>query len=104
MDAELSARMATVLLKLVAVILFCTAVVYPQSERLIVRGEIRDQHEDLIVGARVSLTDPNKLSREVISDVNGAFRFGGLEPGRYELSIVAVGFSGHVETFSMRPD
>ncbi|HEV7373385.1 MAG TPA: TonB-dependent receptor [Pyrinomonadaceae bacterium] len=92
------------LFNLIAIIIVCTVVVYPQTRSHVVQGEVKDQHGDLLVGAKVSLTNEQNSTREAISDTRGAFRFSDLAEGRYELVIIFAGFSEHTETLMLRSD
>ncbi len=87
--------------RLITGIILCAVAVWPQAERGVVRGEVKDQHGDLIVGAAVSLRDERNSTREVISDNRGAFRFNDLQEGSYELNVAATGFAVHTETITL---
>ena len=60
----------------------------PQS----LEGEVMDPSGAVLVEARVSLTRVGMLPRESLTDASGAFRFGGLEPGAYQVTIARAGF------------
>jgi Carboxypeptidase regulatory-like domain len=66
---------------------------YSQSGGSTVRGTIRDPQGNLIAGATVNLTNPEKnFSRTQSTNQEGAYVFTAIPPGTYKLEIEAAGF------------
>jgi hypothetical protein len=73
------------------------SVAHAQTRLVELQGEVRDQLEAVIVGARVSLTDEHGFRREAFTGEQGRFRFSALPPGPHVLSVVAEGFAAHAQ-------
>lgn len=59
-----------------------------------ITGTVTDVNNDTLSGATVVLAGPDlKDPRTVVSDDNGFFQFGNLDPGTYNVSITATGFT-----------
>src|SRR5882672_1998318 len=60
----------------------------------VIEGTIGDSQGRAITGAEVSLTG-SLLAREIknSSDLTGAYRLGGLQPGTYQLRVTKSGFA-----------
>ena len=57
-------------------------------------GTVNDRQDKAIVAAKVSLRDQAKgLTRETVTDANGAFVFSPIAPSTYELTVERVGFA-----------
>ena len=83
-------------------ILFITPLGTPAAQRptspATVGGEVRDQTGAVVVAARIGIiqigtTDERANVHSASSDEQGRFRFGGLAPGTYRMSVAAEGFS-----------
>jgi hypothetical protein len=72
-----------------------------QARLFDVHGEVKDEHGDVIVGAIVSLVVAQGLTRAVVTDGQGRFRFSGLVGGSYKLNVSADGFSAHERTLDV---
>jgi len=60
-----------------------------------VSGEVTDTDDAAIPGARVTIElEGTKAARSQVADGMGVFRFEEVEPGRYDVRIVAKGFAG----------
>ena len=66
-----------------------------------IQGEVKDQRGDLIVGAKISLSEANNPARETVSDERGRFRLSGLTAGDYKLKVTATGFDAREETLTL---
>lgn len=58
-----------------------------------IRGEIADPRGQFVAGAIIRLEGTN---RETVTDRHGRFRFDGLEPGQYKLSVDYLGFENQI--------
>jgi hypothetical protein len=58
------------------------------------RGHVSDQVGAVIVGATVTLTDPNGKKTSAQTDNDGAYRFDGVANGVYTLSVQQRGLRG----------
>ncbi|MCI0485057.1 MAG: TonB-dependent receptor [Blastocatellia bacterium] len=72
-----------------------------QHEPIDLRGDVRDQHGDAIVGAKVSLVNSQGRSVEVITDDRGRFQVEDLAAGTYTFKVFAEGFASHDEKISL---
>lgn len=85
-----------VLLAGAALVWLCTPIALAQAGRVFaLRGEVKDQNGEVIVAARVSLTDERKVTRKTSSDQRGSFRLDNLSTGTYLLHIAAAGFGDY---------
>jgi len=67
---------------------------WSQSSNAVLTGTVLDEQEGVLADSKVTLSDPRKgLSRETVSDSNGAFVFSLIAPGSYELTVAHAGFS-----------
>ncbi len=57
------------------------------------KGTITDQLGSLVVGAKVTLRNARGVTTSAITNSAGVYEFRRLEPGSYELKVVAPGFS-----------
>jgi hypothetical protein len=65
-----------------------------QTSSAVLFGTVRDEQDKTIVSAKVMLTDQSKgLSKEAVTDANGAFVFSQIAPSTYELVVEHTGFS-----------
>jgi hypothetical protein len=69
-----------------------------QTQSPELKGEVKDQRDAVIVGAKVSLMRQGAATRATISDDQGRFRFSGLSSGSCALRIMAEGFATYEET------
>src|SRR4051794_19499800 len=57
------------------------------------KGAVTDQLGSLVVGAKVTVRNSRGVATSVTTNSSGIYEFRRLEPGFYELKIVAPGFS-----------
>jgi hypothetical protein len=67
----------------------------PQSSASIA-GTVLDLHQALVPGAHIALASEKNPDRTATADAEATFRLTGLEPGRYRLTITAVGLEPFV--------
>lgn len=80
------------LASLLALILAATTS-FAQSGGTTVRGTVRDPQNNLIAGATVTLTDPERnFTRTQQTNQDGAYVFQAIPPGTYRLEVAAQGF------------
>jgi len=73
-------------------LLLCTAG-YAQSGNSTVRGTVRDPQGNVVAGATVNLTNPEKnFNRTQSTNQEGAYTFNAIPPGTYKLEVEARGF------------
>jgi hypothetical protein len=66
---------------------------YAQSGGTTVRGTVRDPNGNLVSGATVTLTDPDRsFTRTQSTNQDGAYVFNAIPPGTYKLDVTAQGF------------
>ena len=66
---------------------------YGQSGNSTVRGTVRDPNGNLVSGANVNLTNPDRnFTRTQTTNEDGAYVFNGIPPGTYKLEVSAQGF------------
>jgi Carboxypeptidase regulatory-like domain/TonB dependent receptor len=65
----------------------------PGARTQAIVGQVTDEQEAVIVGAKVTITDARKSERSSNSDREGKFAFLGLEPGAYTITIRANNFT-----------
>lgn len=81
------------LLHLTLLLLFIASFGYAQSGGTSVRGTVRDPQNNLVSGANVTLTDPERnFIRTQSTNEDGAYVFTAIPPGTYKLEISAPGF------------
>lgn len=62
-----------------------------------IAGTVTAPDNNVIVGAVVTLiSEPSKPQRTVLTDGNGSFRFIGLEPGTFRITVTSTGFAAWV--------
>jgi len=77
---------------LLALLLVATSS-YGQSGNSTVRGTVKDPNGNLVSGANVTLTNPEKnFTRTQTTNEDGAYVFNGIPPGTYKLEVAAQGF------------
>ncbi|HEX5966499.1 MAG TPA: carboxypeptidase-like regulatory domain-containing protein, partial [Pyrinomonadaceae bacterium] len=80
------------LTSLLALLLIATTS-YGQSGNSTVRGTVRDPNGNLVSGANVTLTNPERnFTRTQTTNEDGAYVFTGIPPGTYKLEVAAQGF------------
>jgi len=81
------------LTSLLALLLVATTS-YGQSGNSTVRGTVRDPNGNLVSGANVTLTNPERnFTRTQTTNEDGAYVFNGIPPGTYKLEVAAQGFT-----------
>ncbi|HEU4713795.1 MAG TPA: carboxypeptidase-like regulatory domain-containing protein [Pyrinomonadaceae bacterium] len=66
---------------------------FAQSGGTTVRGTVRDPQGNLVAGANVTLTDPERnFTRSQSTNEDGAYVFTAIPPGTYKLEVSAPGF------------
>jgi len=74
-------------------ILVLSAAIYAQSGNSTVRGTVRDPQGNVVAGATVNLTNPDKnFSRTQTTNQEGAYIFNAIPPGTYKLDVESPGF------------
>src|SRR5258708_4531886 len=59
----------------------------------VVRGVVQDATRSIVPRAKVELRNQDtNITREATTSAEGSYFFGGIAPGRYELSVEAQGF------------
>ncbi|HEX8722425.1 MAG TPA: carboxypeptidase regulatory-like domain-containing protein [Pyrinomonadaceae bacterium] len=67
---------------------------YGQITRGSIAGTVRDESGAVVTGAAVTVTHPRtNVSRNAVTDENGFYRVGALDPGTYVVVIEGAGFS-----------
>src|SRR2546425_12111300 len=79
--------------RLFLILLLCTATVSAQQNTGGLKGRISDEFGGVIVGATVSATDANGVSKSATTNGEGAFTLAGLAPGKYTVRVAAQGFA-----------
>lgn len=75
-------------------LLSCAQAVFPQVDRAILNGTVRDATGAAIPNARVQVKAPQTgFTREVLTSSEGFYRFAALPVGTYDVSISKEGFS-----------
>jgi len=91
---------------LIAAILLVPQAVLAQSINGSVVGNVKDISDAVIAGAAVELINvETRQARQTATNSVGAFDFPTVQPGQYELKVIANGFSTQVQTgISVAPD
>jgi hypothetical protein len=67
-----------------------------------VRGKVTDASGSVVAGAIIMLApEGSQNGRTSVTDQDGSFHFTAVEPGRYSLTIVALGFADHAMDVSV---
>src|SRR5829696_8748128 len=80
-------------------ILCIASLFFAQQNTGALKGTVTDQLGSLIVGAKVTMRNSRGVITSATTNSAGVYEFRRLEPGTYELKVVAPGFS----TFEMKP-
>jgi hypothetical protein len=64
----------------------------------VVRGLVSDELGGVIVGATVSLTSEQGQTQTTVTDASGTYRFNGVAPGNYSITVAQTGFSTFQQT------
>ena len=75
------------------IVILSAALVAAQQARGTLRGLITDELGAAIVGANVTLTDPNGVQKKTTTNGEGVYNFAALTPGKYTLTAIAPGFA-----------
>ena len=74
-------------------ILIVSGVSFAQTGTSAVRGTVKDQQGNLVAGATVTLTNPEKnFSRTQTTSQDGTYVFSAVLPGTYKLDVESPGF------------
>ena len=74
-------------------LLLLSAAAYAQSGNSTVRGTVKDPQGNVVAGATVKLTNPDKnFSRTQSTNQEGTYIFNAIPPGTYKLDVEAPGF------------
>src|SRR5688572_6721853 len=97
--------------RLAAVLLLASVAVSPlaaQSTTGSIQGTVKDNQDALVPGATVTARNIDTgLTRTLMTEANGVYRFLNMPGGRYELTVELSGFSKHVRsgiTLSLNQD
>jgi catecholate siderophore receptor len=93
-------RAKQLLLLLVSAILITPAVAQEAQKKTPVRGKVVDQNRAAIPGADVSASGTGLPSSSAVTDRNGEFSLT-LEPGEYQVRVIAEGFSEVTHTVNL---
>ena len=76
-------------------ILLCAITVSTAAQQTTgtLKGAVTDQLDSLIVGATVTVKNPNGVVTSATSNSSGVYEFRRLTPGVYDLKIIAPGFN-----------
>src|SRR3989440_6803376 len=74
------------------ILLLCTATASAQQPTGGLKGRISDEFGGVIVGATVTATDANGVSKSATTNGDGAFTLAGLAPGKYTVRVSGPGF------------
>jgi Carboxypeptidase regulatory-like domain len=74
-------------------LLIMSAAAYAQSGGTTIRGTVKDPNGNVVAGATVSITDPEKnFTRTQSTNQDGGYVFTAVPPGTYRLDVTAPGF------------
>src|SRR5688572_22899763 len=86
-------RFGSLSLTSVLVLILLATSSYAQSGGSTVRGTVKDPNGNVVSGASVTLTDPEKnFTRTQPTNEDGAYVFNAIPPGTYRLDVTATGF------------
>lgn len=90
-------RMFNTVTTLMTVSIFCLLLstsAYAQLTRGAIAGTVRDQNGAIVAGAEVKVTNlQTTVTRDAVTDEDGFYRVGALEPGTYSVVIQKSGFA-----------
>lgn len=90
-------RMFNTVTALMTVSIFCLLLstsAYAQLTRGAITGTVRDQSGAIVAGAEVKVTNiQTSVTRDAVTDEDGFYRVGALDPGTYTVVIQKTGFS-----------
>src|ERR1044071_5165216 len=77
------------------VVLFCSlaSLALGQQNTGALKGTVTDQLGSLVVGAKATLRNARGVATTATTNSSGVYEFRRLEPGTYELKVVAPGFN-----------
>ena len=75
------------------IVVLASAFVLAQQARGTLRGTIKDELGAAIVGATVTIIDPNGTAKTTVSNGEGVYTVGSLAPGKYIVMVSAQGFA-----------
>ena len=88
-------------LTLITTLSIFTSLAQSQAPLSELRGDVIDPRGDIIVGAKITITNDQNLKREAVSDKQGQFVFTGLQVGEYTLQVAAEGFAFYEEPVAL---
>ncbi len=92
-QTSLRGRSMTAALCALALALLAAPAAFAQSGRSTVRGTVRDQQNNVVTGASVTLTDVTKnFTRTQTTSDEGSYTFAAVPPGTYRIEVEASGF------------
>lgn len=75
------------------VLILMTVTSYAQSGGSTIRGTVKDPNGNVVAGASVTITDPDKnFTRTQTTNQEGGYVFTAIPPGTYRLDVTATGF------------
>jgi len=86
------------------VALIAAPLTFQSKSRLVIRGELKDEHGDVIVAAKVTLTNSTGLTTETDTDEHGRFQFEVSSPGPYTLKINVEGFAPYKQDLQIQAE
>jgi hypothetical protein len=75
------------------ILLLCATATLAQRGTGVLKGQVADEFGGVIVGATVTVIDPNGATKTATTTGDGAFTFTGLAPGKYTVRVAAPGFA-----------
>jgi Carboxypeptidase regulatory-like domain/TonB dependent receptor len=83
------------LLKLSIFLLIITIVlpIHGQKTTIEIKGQITDELKQIIIGAKVGLTNDKNEKVEILTDLTGSYLFKNIQFGKYRLTIQSKGFA-----------
>src|SRR5713226_5831071 len=75
---------------------------HSQTGSGVVRGAVQDATKGVVPRAKIELRNQDtNITREATTSTEGGYYFGGIQPGRYELTVEALGFKKWTGTLAL---